>query len=204
MKYVFSIATLLLIINAAHAKPPKRHKLANYFKKAQLHASINNNAVSMPNVPINGSIHPGFTLGYAQAFKPFPWLKYGVDVGYFFQKGLQSGLSVSPTFSANSKIYKRLYLKYLITSGALLVKNYNPEFVKNTDGSYKKTSALHFQYIGGVGLEPQYNFYRSKKYEWFLGVRYQFNAQLPFSAISSLLPITQIQVTLTLKPYFLL
>jgi hypothetical protein len=185
--------------SAASSSSKLRSKLAATTK----YLSIGNAAISMPTLGFNGTAHPLVEVGFTKPFKKNSAkqrLTVGADAGYFFQSGLQSGLYLKPNLNFNFPIYKAFSIHSKIGAGLLLANNYNSEFALQSNGLYKNTSSLHPQFLGTIGLQPTLNVYNTKKYKYNVFMSYEFAAQTPFSAISSLLPMTMIRLGLKVQP----
>ncbi len=165
--------------------------------------SFGNAAISMPPAGLNGTFHPMFEFGLSKPFRKNSArqrLSVGVDAGMFAQKGLQNGVYIKPNMAVNIPIYRSFTISPKLGAGLLLTKNANDEFKAQTDGSFKKMSPLHPQFMGTLGVQPSLTVYNGKKYKYNVFMSYEFAAQTPFSAISSLLPMTMVRLGLKVQP----
>jgi hypothetical protein len=161
--------------------------------------SINNAAISMPTKVFNGIMHPGVEVGFSVPLKNAkPKLTVGADAGYYRQQGLQSAFYIKPNIAYKIPITKKLSITPKLGAGMVIMHNQNAEF-KFESGIYTSVNRNIPQFMGSVGVQPSYNFYNSKTYKYNVFVRYEFAAQTPFSAISSILPITMLHLGITIQ-----
>jgi hypothetical protein len=162
-------------------------------KNAALSFGVFNAGITMPTKILNGTPHVGVEIGYSVPIKKDAKkqrLTVGADGGYFFQKGLQSATYIKPNIALKVPISKKVNVQARVGAGVMLTKNQNNEFAQNENGVYQKVSPYNTQFMGSVGIQPNFNVYNSKHFKYDAYVRYEFAMQTPFSAISSLLPIT--------------
>jgi hypothetical protein len=166
------------------------------------HIGVQNVAISLPTKLINGTPHIGVEVGFSVPLKKNAKKQrftVGADGGYFFQRGLQSGTYVKPNIAYSFPITKKLNVQTRLGAGLLVTNNLNKEFKQNEAGTYKKVGSLNPQAMLSFGVQPTYNVYNSKKYQYNTYLRYEFAAQTPFSAIASLLPLTMFQLGVTIQ-----
>ena len=165
--------------------------------------SVGNAAISTPPALLNGVFHPLVEVGFTKPFRKNAGkqrLTIGVDAGFFAQKGLQNGFYLKPNVNLNIPIYKSFTITPKLGAGILFTKNSNSEFELQTNGTYLKKSPINPQFLGTIGVQPSVNLLNTKKYKYSVFMSYEFAAQTPFSAISSLLPMTMIRLGLKVQP----
>jgi hypothetical protein len=159
--------------------------------KAVKSFSLFNSGITMPTKPINGRLHGGVELGYKAALlKKNKHLLIGTDFGFFYQKGMQSAFYIKPAVSYNFNATNKLSFEPKLGAGLLVSSKYNKEFKLNTDGTYSQVNRLVPQFVGSFGVQSNYEVFKNKNLKCNVFVKYEFAAQLPFSSISSLLPLT--------------
>lgn len=190
--------------NTSTSKTSFSSKLKSGLATSTKLVSVGNAAISIPPAFTNGTFHPLVEVGFTKPFKKSSAkqrLTVGTDVGLFAQQGLQSGLYIKPNISYNLPIYKSFSIAPKLGAGALFTKNANQEFKYNeADGTFKQLGSVNPQFFGTIGLQPSVNVYNSKSYKYNVFMSYEFGAQTPFSAISSLLPMTMIRLGLKVQP----
>jgi hypothetical protein len=165
--------------------------------------SIGNAAISMPPALLNGTFHPMVEVGFTKPFRKNATkqrLTVGADAGYFNQKGLQSGFYLKPNIALNIPVYKSFSIAPKLGAGLLLTKNANEEFKLQTNGTYKQIGNVNPQFMATLGVQPTLTVMNSNKYKYSVFMSYEFAAQTPFSAISSLLPMTMVRLGLKVQP----
>ncbi len=183
---------------------PKKSPKSNLpLNASSIQLSIGNAAISMPPVSINGTFHPTAEVGFTKPFKKNSAkqrLSVGTDIGYFNQQHLQSGVYLKPNIQVKIPVFKSFSLVPKLGAGLLVTKNANKEFAIQPNGTYKNMGKLNSQFLGTLGLQPTVNVYNSNTYKYNVFMSYEFAAQTPFSAISSLLPITMMRLGLKVQP----
>jgi hypothetical protein len=209
MRNILFLAFMLCTVSAfaAFQKKGKNKKacttVCKYFnKKTKYNFSLNSAAISSPTKPFNGLFHPGIEIGFQKPVfnkKISSKLTYGADAGYYRQQGLQSALYFKPNLNYTFAITKKFSITPRLGAGLVIIHNQNSEFKTQTDGTYKKVGRNIPQFMGSIGVQPNYNVYNSKTYSYNVFMRYEFAAQTPFSAISSILPITMLHLGLSVQ-----
>jgi hypothetical protein len=203
MKTLLTLIALTLITSTSFGIIKKKRAGKKAMPKStSYHVGFQNVAISMPSKVLNGMPHFGVEVGFSVPLKKNAKKQrftVGADGGYFFQKGLQSGTYVKPNIAYSFPITKKISLQTRIGAGLLVTNNLNKEFKQNESGVYKKVSPLNPQAMLSLAIQPNVNVYNSKKYRYDAYLRYEFAAQTPFSAISTLLPLTMLQLGITIK-----
>jgi hypothetical protein len=203
MKTLLTLIAFTLLTTTSYGIIKKK-KAGKKFMPASTayHVGVQNVAISMPPKLFNGSPHVGVEVGFSVPLKKNAKKQrftVGADGGYFFQKGLQTGTYVKPNIAYSFPITKRLSVQTRLGAGLLLTNNLNKEFKQNETGEYKKVSPINGQAMMSFGVQPTYTVYNTKKYRYNAYLRYEFAAQTPFSAIASLLPLTMLQLGVTIQ-----
>jgi hypothetical protein len=209
MRQLLLLAFMLCTIStfAAFQKKGKAKKSCTtvskiFNKKTKYNFSLNSAAISMPTKTFNGLFHPGIEVGFQKPVfknKMNTKLTFGADAGYYRQQGLQSALYFKPNLTYNFAITKKLSIAPRLGAGLVIMHNQNSEFKMKTDGTYAKVGRNIPQFMGSIGVQPSYNIGNLKGYNYNVFMRYEFAAQTPFSAISSILPITMLHLGLSVQ-----
>jgi hypothetical protein len=203
MKTLLTLIALVLISSTSFGIiKTKRSKKRTMPKTTAYHIGVQNVAIGMPPRVLNGTPHIGVEVGFSVPLKKNAKKQrftVGADGGYFFQRGLQSGTYIKPNLAYSFPITKKLSVQTRLGAGLLVTNNLNKEFKQNEGGVYKKVSPLNAQAMFSFGVQPTYTIYNAKKYNYKAYVRYEFAAQTPFSAIASLLPLTMLQLGVTIQ-----
>ena len=83
----------------------------------------------------------------------------------------------------------------------MIVQQINDEFKLNAHGEYEQVSKMRFQLMPSFGLETGIPVTKSKRFSYFLILGYELGMQLPFSVISSVLPINQLHIGVAISPF---
>jgi hypothetical protein len=203
MKTLLTLIALTLITSTSFGIIKKKRTGKKVMPKSTAyHVGFQNVAITMPTKVLNGAPHFGVEVGFSVPLKKNAKkqrFSVGADGGYFFQKNLQSGTYIKPNIAYNFPITKRISVKSRIGAGLLVTNNLNKEFKQNESGVYQKVNSLNPQAMISLGVQPNVNIYNSKKYRYDAYLRYEFAAQTPFSAISALLPLTMVQLGITIQ-----
>jgi hypothetical protein len=204
--HIILVATMaLLTLSTQAAFRPGGSKASgkpkgSIFKKAVKSIGFLNSAVSMPTTPVNGRWHGGVQIGYKTPIRQKKTTLYaGAELGVFYQKSLQTATYLKPTLSCNIPIAKKLSIEPVLGVGLLTSYKYNPEFTLQANGTYSTAARLVPQFMGSFGVQPSYQIYTTTKYNCNVYMRYEFAAQTPFSAISSLLPLTMMHLGISIS-----
>ena len=81
------------------------------------------------------------------------------------------------------------------------VQQINDEFKMNSNGEYEQVSKLRFQVMPAAGVETFIPLCHAKNKQCALTLGYEFGVQLPFSVISTILPINQIHIGIAVSSY---
>ena len=191
-----SIAFLILFLSCDLIAKP------GVLQRHDLHALLTTNVIGMPSHAFNGRIHPGFEIGFTRRLSKSSkknYLDYQDNIGYFSQRYLQQNLYFKPSLGYAIKTFKSLYLRPCIQSALILNRQKNQEFKYVGNGQYEKVSPYRFQFMPTFGLSAWFKAFEQKKYSLYPTFAYEFGMQLPFSGISSLLPINQFKAGIRLK-----
>lgn len=184
----------------AYAK--KSNISCSILQKSDYRISIFNAGIGMPPHFINGRLHPGIELGlqkplFKKTKKSF--INYSLLIGYFTQQSLQRSFYIKPDIGYQINISNNFSLRPLLSASLMGVQQINKEYKLNDKGEYEQAPRNRCQVMPSIGLEASYSFHKSKKMQYAAFVGYQFGVQLPFSSISSILPINQLHVGIQLK-----
>jgi hypothetical protein len=196
MKSLLSIIALVVISTAVFGINRNPNRTKKLPKITSYQVGLQNVAITMPNKIFNGMPHIGVEVGFSVPLKKDAKKQrftVGADGGYFFQKGLQTGTYVKPNIAYHIPITKKVSVQTRVGTGLLITKNLNKEFAQDAAGKYQKVGPYNAQAMLSIGVQPTVNVFNSKKFKYDAYVRYEFAAQIPFSAISKLLPLTMLQ-----------
>jgi hypothetical protein len=163
-----------------------------YLQHADVRFDILNAGIGMPPHFINGRLHPGFQLGLQHPFRQKHRKSYGeyfLGAGYFAQRSLQRAFFLKPGIGYTVPIYKGITIRPVCHLSLMTVKQINDEFKLNDHGVYEQVSKYRFQMMPSFGLETAVPVAHGKHRCCAITLGYDFGLQLPFSALSSLLPM---------------
>jgi hypothetical protein len=172
------------------------------FTKVQKSISLFNAGITLPPKVFNGTPHLGVEVGFSVPLKKKIaklGINYGADAGFFNQSNLQNGLYVKPNIALTIPVYKSFNLQPRVGAGLLFATNLNKEFKQEANGQYAMIGNTRTQFLGTAGLQANMNVYATKQLQYQAFVRYEFAAQTPFSAISSLLPMAMLHLGVSVK-----
>ncbi len=198
------ILQLFTLQSFAHLEDAERKKT----RKGILHhftwrATFLNGAIGMPPHFINGRLHPGVDLGIqSDLFRKNKKNKidYTLLAGYFSVRSLQSLAFLKPGVGYAIKVYKSHYIRPHLNVSAMYVRQINAEFKYIGSGNYEMVRHARFQVMPSIGAEALVPISKSKNHQLNLILGYEFGMQLPFSEISSILPINQLHLGFQFKP----
>jgi hypothetical protein len=170
-------------------------------KRGAVSAALLNSAVSMPLKPFNGKANPGVVVGFRTSpSKKVKHLSVGVDAGIARQGGLQTMAFVKPSVSYAIKVSPTVQISPVLGAGLLMSKRANPEFTPITAPGggimYNPSTAWSPQFMTSFGIEPSVQVYKGSGLRAQVYMRYDFATQTNFAAISSMLPLTMMQLGL--------
>jgi hypothetical protein len=193
MKYTL-LGLLLLLSMELMAK-------SHFWERKQLSIQSTSNVIGMPNHIVNGRLHPGLELGIASSLRKTSrrnYLDYQFHLGYFSQRFLQQNLYLKPSLGYAFKVYKSIHIRPSLHGAFMLNRQKNDEFKYTGNGQYEKVSPYRFQFMPGLGLSLWGKAYSAKRWTLYPTLGYEFGMQLPFSSISSLLPLNQLKIGIRL------
>ncbi len=201
---VLIILQLITFQSFAHLEDDERKKPT----KGILHhftwrATFLNGAIGMPPHFINGRLHPGVDLGFqSDLFRKNKKNKidYTLLAGYFSVRSLQSLTYLKPGIGYAIKVYKSTYIRPNLNVSAMYVRQINEEFKFVSPGKYEIVRHARFQVMPSLGVEALISISKIKARQLNLILGYEFGMQLPFSEISSILPINQLHLGFQYKP----
>jgi hypothetical protein len=205
MKAILKHSLLILFVLAitpAFAFYVKKEKKASK-RPVSFNASVKNFAIAMPPAFKNGSWHPGVEVGFNVPIKKDSKKKrltVGANAGYFAQSNLQRSVYLQPKIEYKINVTKNLSISPNIATGLQLVRNTNSEFTFASNNTFTKNSPYRAQFLGSLGVAPEFKIGSDKRFDYSVFVNYQFAAQTPFSALSSLLPMSVASVGIRIIP----
>ena len=176
----------------------KQSCLASYLNQSSCQVSFVSSSIGMPPHILNGRFQPGFEFGLNHPIRKGKTnsIQYSLLAGYFAQQSLQRAAYIKLGLSKNVRIYKSFKIKMGIQNSFMLVRQTNDEFTYIGNGNYQTNSRSRLQLMPSVRISPQCKLYTYKKYFVHGFLAYEFGMQLPFSNLSSLLPIQQVHIGL--------
>ena len=81
----------------------------------------------------------------------------------------------------------------------MLVRQINDEFTYTGNGNYERVNRSRFQINPSFGVDAVLKIGDLKKYRYGLMLGYEFGVQLPFSELSSVLPLNQLKIGMRLE-----
>jgi hypothetical protein len=202
MRYlIIAFATLLSLSSWAIGSSSVDTKAKKQVSRKQGYVyqfSVLNGGIGMPPAIFNGRIQPGVEVGISKAISKNSKKKklaIQVNAGYMRQKSLQRVVFVKPAIAYNVKVTKKLSVQPSVGLSLMAAQQANKEFTFNeTTQSYSKVSPIRLQTMPSVGVSPVYNIYQDKRYQYALFAKYEFGTQLPFSALSNILPVNMVNI----------
>lgn len=167
--------------------------------------SLLNSSIGMPPKFINGRMQPGVEVGFSKPLTKRTSAKkklaVQVNAGYMRQRSLQRNFYVKPAATVSFPVTKKLSIQPSLGLGLMMTQQINKEFKFNeATGTYTKAPSVRFQTLPALGVAPVYNVYQDKRYQYALFAKYEFGAQLPFSALSGILPMNMLQFGIKITP----
>jgi hypothetical protein len=176
----------------------KERRFSNFLSTYDYRMAVQNTGIGMPPNFVNGKLHPGFLVGFQKNIKPHSRWDYHVDFGYFAIHSLQRTAYLKPGIGYAIPIAKTFELRPFLNLGFMGVGQINDEF-KFVNGQYEKGARHRLQIAPGFGLESFFTVVKKKNREFQAMLAYEFGTQLPFSSLSSILPLNQIKVGVRIK-----
>ncbi len=210
MRLIFIIVLSMLNVygfakNSHHTIAPKSLSGCKkfLFNNSLFHASILNTGIGMPPNIINGRLHPGIELGFQKKMtknEKKSTLDYSFNLGYFSIRSLEQASYLKPGIGYSFCISKRFCIRPSLNGSLMMVRQLNDEFKFKGNGNYETVSPLRFQVAPSLGLETSINLFQLSKMDIGFRLKYEFGVQLPFSLLSSVLPLNQLHIGVNLKP----
>lgn len=172
-------------------------------RRAVFNATVMNTGIGMPPHFVNGRIHPGFELGLQKQLSKKSLkssLDYSVSLGYFSIASLQRAMYLKPGLGYTILLSKKLFFRPSLNLSLMNVYQSNDEFEFKGNGNYDKVSSARFQVAPSLGLAAGIGLVQLSKWNIGLLLKYEFGVQLPFSQLSSILPLNQIHIGFNFKP----
>lgn len=198
--------SLFFLLSCLHlisfAKEKKQSKISSYIHQTTLRASLLNAGIGMPTHFVNGRLHPGIQLGIQKSISKQAkksYIDYSFHLGYFAQQSLQRALYLKPGIGYNIHLYKRIMLRPVFSLPLMAVQQINDEFKLNNQGEYEQVNKMRFQLMPSLGMETSIPVAHSKQCQYNITLGYDFGLQLPFSVISSVLPINQLHIGVSIS-----
>lgn len=203
--YILLVLLQLITIQAfAHLEKAEREETKKGFWHAfTWRATFLNGGIGMPPHFINGRLHPGFDLGIQTDLfrkKKKNKVDYSLVAGYFSVRSLQSLAFLKPGLGYMINVYKSNVIRPNINLSAMYVRQINAEFKYISPGKYEMVRHARFQLMPSLGVEALVSLRKIKAHRLHLILGYESGMQLPFSEISSILPINQLHVGFQYKP----
>jgi hypothetical protein len=196
---IYSFSAFALGTNGDQAKKATKKKATPSYTFGLYNAGI-----GMPPKIFNGGMQPGVEVGYSKPIKKNSAKKklaVQINAGYMRHRSLQRSLYVKPTVVLNVPITKKLSIQPSLGLSVMMTQQINKEFKFNeATGNFSKVPSFRLQTMPVVGVAPVYNVYQDKRYQYALFAKYEFGAQLPFSALSSILPVNMVQLGIRITP----
>jgi hypothetical protein len=173
----------------------KKHSILKYFQKSTLRATFLNAGIGMPPHFVNGRLHPGFEAGLQKSFTDHPARAHGIytiQLGYFSQRSLQRAWYLKPGAGFSLQLHKKIALTPKFNLSLMAVQQINPEYKLNDQHQYVQVNSMRIQWMPSLGLETTVLLAQSARLQYRLLAGYEFGLQLPFSAISAILPVNQL------------
>lgn len=177
-------------------------KFESFLKSSAYQISSTNTAIGMPPNFVNGRLHPGFSLGLQRSFSEITkknYWDYSAHLGYFAIPSLQRALFLKPGIGYTLPIHKKIGLRPNVNSSFMLVSQINNEFQYVGSGQYEQVNKNRIQIMPSFGLEAFVLINRTKHFKYDALFGYEFGVQLPFSELSSILPLNQLKMGLRFK-----
>ena len=166
------------------------------FRPARLHLNLMNAGIGTPPRFINGRMHPGLEVGVSKPFarsekKNRPEVR--LLLGYMAQPSLQRAAYLQPGLGYRFRLYRRLDLIPHLDVALMGVRQTNDGFRYQGNGQYRAEGRWGLQVLPALGLELSLRTGKKPESPAICG-GYRFGMQLPFSTISSLLPINRLHL----------
>lgn len=192
MKFIKSFLFFTLFYMVGFGK----NKLHNFFEKRATSIVVQHAGVGMPLHGINGRFQPGFELGIEKLKSRKHFISLQYTFGYMAQRSLQRSFYLKPSLGYNYFVFKnKLKIKPHLDFAIMLTRQTNKEF-KLENGRYERVNPLRFQVMPTAGLDVGLPIKKNNHKQYSLLAGYAFGIQLPFSELSTILPINQFRIGL--------
>lgn len=183
----------------AQNETEQKSSLHNYLVSSDYRMALTTTGIGMPPNFINGGLHPGLQVGFQRALKAGSKLDYSFDLEYFAIPSLQRVAAFRPSLGFPIQLAKWIELRPNVNLALMLTHQLNDEFRFTSTGQYEAVGKNRLQVSPSIGLETFIQLAQKQKMNYELMLGYAFGMQLPFSALSSLLPLNQLKVGVRLK-----
>lgn len=177
----------------------------SFLSNKLLFASLTTSGIGIPPNFVNGRLYPGFDIGLLR-YKEKQIKKinfdYALSLGFYSIRYLQSVSYLKPSFGLTLGSYSKYYFRSSFNVAGMLVQQLNDEFKYTVNGIYEKIPKSRMQLAPSLGIEGGLPILKSSKKDIGLKLKYEFGFQLPFSLLSSVLPLNQFHIGINVKPKF--
>jgi hypothetical protein len=171
----------------------KKCSLSKVYHKYDVQFSVFNASIGMPPHFVDGRIQPGINIGLEKIKEKRNTFLHHYAIGYFAHRSLQRINYLKAGYGYRFQIIKSLYLKPALNLSAMMVRQTNREFIfKN--GSYEEANRNRLQLMPSFSIDMSLPIAALKRRKINTFFRYEFGVQLPFSQLSSILPINQLHL----------
>lgn len=201
-RYFFIVLWCTLSYTLAVAGPKRATMFKKISENAGLKLLVFNQAIGMPPSFVNGRLHPGVELGIQAPFihkNKNSFLDYSLSLGYFSQQQLQRVVFIKVGSGYRFQLVKGFSLRPSLNLSAFYVSQLNDEFIYQGNGVYEKYKGKKIQAKPGIGVDLLSPTLKFKSVNFNLIGGYEFGLQLPFSLLSSTLPLNQLHVGILVK-----
>lgn len=191
---ILKLLLCIISLTPLHAisKEQKSCKFNRYIKESEVRLAVLNAGIGMPPHFLNGRLQPGVQLGLQHPFRQRHKKCFGdytLWAGYFAQRSLQRSSFIKPGLGYSVPVYKHIMLRPAFHLALMSVRATNDEFKRNDQGIYEQVSRCRFQIMPGFGAETSMPLAHRNKFQYAFTFGYELGFQLPFSQISSVLPM---------------
>jgi len=173
-------------------------RFSRILRSHDVRVALQNVGIGMPPNFVNGKLHPGLLIGIQKKIRRTTQWDYHLDLGYFAIHSLQRVAYIKPGMGYTVSIAKKLELRPTINFALMGVGQINDEF-KFVNGQYEKVARHRLQVAPSFGLESFTTVVKKKNIAYQAMLAYEFGVQLPFSSLSSILPLNQIKIGVRIK-----
>jgi hypothetical protein len=210
MRCIFFLLLIIISLNsfAFYKRIDKVEKITiqhSFFLNKLFFASLTTTGIGIPPNFVNGRLHPGFDIGFLRynenQIKKINF-DYALSLGFYSIRYLQHVSYFKPSLGLALGSYSKYYFRSSFNVAVMLVQQLNDEFKYIGNGLYEKVPKSRMQLAPSLGLEGGLPILKSLKKDIGLKLKYEFGFQLPFSLLSSVLPLNQFHIGINVKPKF--